>query len=491
MQSLFRGKVNISLRSGMQRDNLDKAKKRELQRYVHAFSMQVSPGDRLFVRASYSGFSSFTNVRNQFENINNVNTLKLADTLNYRQLSSQATLLVNYNPGVRHDRESLCSLSLGFQDSQGENAGGGRAKEMNSLLQGNAAYSVRSASSGWSYGLTCNSSLQLSSRDRYLIWGPGVDLGKHFLSGKLKSGLSLAYNRSSKRATAGSSIFNARIRGSYSPHPDHALRLSGLFQERMQVTGNSRDITMQLQYQYTFDNIQLRSGAPRTPGPENSLRVSFRYREVSYSGTIPEVNRQIALVRTMPQFRNLPPGIKQELDRLRDITLAQKKRGTYKLHALNYLRFMYEYGDMLQDYYRYADKAMRKILHDMKKTDYELERRYVNSYRRIGEPDMTSDHLPAQRAFMEECTRRLKGHRWLEQTFRGYRGISVDRVNHAAIRTYLDAHLSRNFKAIQTGTPPQDMINALEVNLIDHLYRWSLKYTHQQSIVLRYHSLKI
>ncbi|WP_224490880.1 TonB-dependent receptor [Robertkochia flava] len=485
-QSLFSGKVHLSLRSGIQRDNLDKAKKQELQRHVHAVSLQVNAGKRLSMQGAYSNFRSFTNSRNQFDKINQVNELEMPDTLNYRQLSAQASLSMNYRLEGDEGNTRSVSFYSGYQENRNEGGTGAIPEDRNQFLQGNLSYHSRLASSGWSYTVNCNSALNLSSQDTYFIWGPGLDLGKHFFSEKLRTAVSFSYNSSKSRSETNTRVFNTRINGTYQIHPDHAFRISGLFQHRDPGAMRSHDLTLQIYYQYTFDNLRIHLDPKSGVRDQTPVRVSFRYRNVSYSGTLPEVNRQIALVSQMPQFKKLPPTVQHDLEVLRQRYLEQEKRAGYKIHALNYLKVLYDYGDILMDYYTYADKTIRKIIHDMKRTDRELERRYVTSYHAFHDREEEREWVHDPKAVLEECTRRLKAHRWLEREFNTYTGIGLDRKNPPMIRTYMDAHLGRYFKTISKNTSPENIMEVMETSLIDHFYRWSLKYTPDQKVELRY-----
>ncbi|UZO82121.1 hypothetical protein NBT05_06520 [Aquimarina sp. ERC-38] len=95
-QSLFQSKVNLTVNAGLQRDNLDKTKSSELQRIVSAFTASVNASEKLTFNSSYSNFQSYTNIRDQFDYINQVGQFDNVDTLNYRQITQNANLGINY-----------------------------------------------------------------------------------------------------------------------------------------------------------------------------------------------------------------------------------------------------------------------------------------------------------------------------------------------------------------------------------------------------------
>src|SRR5690606_37295295 len=94
-QSIFEGKLGISANAGFQRDNLDNAKSSELQRLVASLNLNYTHSEKLSFTGSYSNFQSYTNIRDQFDYINQVSEFENLDTLNYRQISQNANLGVN------------------------------------------------------------------------------------------------------------------------------------------------------------------------------------------------------------------------------------------------------------------------------------------------------------------------------------------------------------------------------------------------------------
>lgn len=498
-QSLFRGKVNLQLRSGVQRDNLDGAGKQEFRRLVNALNISVSPGDHVSFNVHYSNFATHTNTRDQFDHINRGSSLEIVDTLSYRQLAQQASLSVQYRTSPHSGSSRNLSMLLNFQENRNENTGSEAKVKGDHFYQGALQYQVQPGKGKTGYAFTINSSLHTGEGTGDLTWGPGVSAGKTFADQRWRTRMTLAYNRTEGREGFKGSVFNTRLNALWTIYERHQLGVSALYQYREQERFQGGDLTVQFTYNYRLDNFRLQlqdRGHTQNSTQEEALKVKFRYRDVIYSGTFEEVNRQLALVSREPWFALLPGEARKELDRLKTAYLKQEKRGAYKFHALHYLAALYHYGDAIAAYYDQADMAIRKIIHDMKGTDHELERRYVHSKglfesARAAYSDTTTngDIIQLEINF-EECRSRLKGHRWLEKQLQGYGGLTYDGPVHPAIRTYLESHLQDYTAALTKGEDPVSLRSKLEIGLIDHFYQSSLKHTPKTRVVLRYHNLK-
>lgn len=498
-QSIFNRKVDLQLRSGVQRDNLDRAKNSEFRRLVNAIDVAYTPTEAVNLNVHYSNFLTHTNSRDQFDRINQVSSLDVVDTLQYRQLAQQAALSMQYRTSANTGSARSWSLMLNLQENRNENNNTQTGVTGDYFYQGALHYLVQSRPAKMQYGFSCNASWHDGGPTHRFTWGPGINAGKQLLNKKLRTRLTVNYNFTDDHEGRGGQVFNSRLQASWMVYQRHQLGFSGGYQYRTLPESQYGDLTLQINYQYRFDNfrLQLQSYPDRIQSHHPQLaKVRFRYRDVLYSGTLPEVNRQLALVSREPQFIALPQNARRELERLKDAYLEQDKRAGYKFHALHYLATLYHYGDAIEAYYHEADMAIRKIIFDMKGTDYELERRYVKSRNRwerankeveiSGEAEKRTD---PEHAYLE-CLHRLKGHRWLEKELKAYSGLSFDTSVHPVIRTYLATYLQDYINALAEGMAPESLRAKIEIGLIDHFYRSSFKYTVNAGVQLRYHNFK-
>ncbi|THD67382.1 hypothetical protein E7Z59_06890 [Robertkochia marina] len=488
-QSLFKGRVQLGLRAGVQRDNLDGAKNTTFRRLANAVNLNYKVSDNLNGQLSYSGFKSITNTRNQFDVINGTTGLESLDTLNYRQISQQAGLMLHYDLPSSSGPKRSFMVSANYQgNQQGEPA----AKGNHHFYQGSLSYRYNNPEKKLHFSSSLQASINQNISSAYIIMGPGTEVGKYFLEQRLRARFGISYNFSHQDTGLMGNVLNMRAHAAYRMGRGHSVNLSGNYQYRHTDRHTRNDMTIRLQYGYTFDNFRIDLSPDTHTGISKANTITtlkFKYRYVLYSGTIPEINQQIALVSREPVFLRLPPFVKADLELLKSRYITLQKKGPYKFHALNYLTALYTNGDLLEAYYNLVDRVIRKLIHDMKKTDLELERRYVIGLREMQEFERNGgdEKIPA---IFKECRDRLRGHRWLEEQLRTYDGIRPGKKLPALLKTYIDAQLNVNFRNLSSGVPPADLEGAAEVALIDHCYTWSLQHTKNRKVALRYHQLK-
>jgi len=108
--NILKSKLNISTSNGLQKDNLNKTNMTDNKRIVSAYNINYTPIQKINVNASYSDFSSYTNVRSSFDYINQTSPLETYDTLNYRQISKNIVLGMSYQ--IQSGKIKSQSLSL-------------------------------------------------------------------------------------------------------------------------------------------------------------------------------------------------------------------------------------------------------------------------------------------------------------------------------------------------------------------------------------------
>lgn len=115
--ALVQGKVNVAANVGRQRDNLDKSKISTMERSVGALNVAFAPSQRLNMSLSYSNFQSFTNIRSQFVDINQLTPYDNLDTLNFTQISQNATVNAMYMFGANENRKQSVNINVVVQDA--------------------------------------------------------------------------------------------------------------------------------------------------------------------------------------------------------------------------------------------------------------------------------------------------------------------------------------------------------------------------------------
>ena len=502
-QTLFENKLNLSVNAGIQQDNLNNAKSSDQQRIVSAINANYTASERLGINGSYSNFQSYTNIKDQFDYINQVGEFDNIDTLNYRQISQTANLGINYMVKKTETTQHTTNVNLVYQNSvnqqEGETIEGGD----NTFYNGTLGYTLGYPERALNISLAANTSYNTIGIDNNLTIGPTLSIGKQFFDKQLRTNFSSSYNTSYTNGEQQSDVLNFRLGSNYIWLEKHNLSLNFLMLFRNSTLNTGRDLTLTFGYSYAFDNFKINiKRGQRTPG-ESKIKnretsLSFRYRNVSYSGTLSEVNEQLTNVYGSSQFADIPSFKKDELKILLATTTEQKKEERYKESALVFLAELYEYGDFQELYDNALFDAIQRIKKDMKKIDLILENSFVqtkvkiDAHRLTKNPDATDGTKSEWIVFKnlvanhEERQLKLVGHRWMESRF--------DRLNTLENITQPSSHLkefknSTAIKSYQMYDKTGDLRKLgryLEKTIIDFYYKKSLGIANPENFELRY-----
>ena len=264
-----------------------------------------------------------------------------------------------------------------------------------------------------------------------------------------------------------------------------------------------RDLTVTFGYSYAFDNFKLNiNRGNRIPndrsGQNGENTLSFRYRNVSYSGTIPELNQQLANVFESSQFADIPQFKKDDLTLLLATVKEQKKEEEYKENALAFLKELYSYGDFLDTYNEALFEVIQKIKRDMRKIDLILENSFVDTKVKVDkhtlhEKERTVNDTEEQWteykklvAEQEERLHKLVGHRWMEATFKEFTSIEIVQEPTGYLKEFKHWASARSFELFDKTGEVQQLEEYLENEIIDFYYKKSLGIVSPDNFELRY-----
>ena len=502
-QSIFDNKLNLNVNAGIQQDNLNKAKSAEQQRIVSAINANYTASEQLGINASYSNFQSFTNIRDQFDYINQVGEFDNVDTLNYRQISQNANLGVNYILKKTETKQHTTNLNLVYQNSSNEQEGQTLEGGVNQFYNATAAYTLGYPERALNISFAANSSYNTVAENENLTLGPTIAVGKQFFDKRLRSNFSSSYNTSYTDGEQQGDVLNFRLGSTYVWMEKHNLNLNFLMLFRNSDLNTGRDLTITLGYSYAFDNFKLNiQRGQRIPSDRNlrdrNTTVSFRYRNVSYSGTLPEVNEQLTNVYESAAFTDIPQFKKDELSILLAIVKEKKKEDSYKENALVFLAELYAYGDFEEIFTNALWNAIERIKVDMRNIDLVLERSFVETKVKLDEHRLTKnrDALDATESEIrvyenlltehEERQLKLVGHRWMEARFAYFN--AVEDVNNATnnLTEFKNLVSKKSYKMYDETGDANALERYLEQEIIDFYYKKSLKAVHPDDFQLKY-----
>ena len=503
-QTLFNNKLNLSVNAGLQQDNLDNAKTSDQQRIVSSINLNYTASDRLGFNGSYSNFQSYTNIRDQFDYINQVGEFDNVDTLNYRQISQNANLGINYILKKTEKKQHSTNFNLVYQNSDNQQDGTTVEGGNNAFYNGMAAYTLGYPEKALQISLAANTSYNtIGDENNNLTLGPTLSIGKQFFDKQLRTNLSSSYNTSYSNGEQQNNVYNFRLGSNYLWLEKHNLSLNFLMLFRNSILNTGRDLTITFGYSYAFDNFKLNikrgnsaSGASNDKTRENTL--SFRYRDVSYSGTLPELNEQLTNVFESSQFVDIPQFKKDDLTILLATTKEQKKEADYKESALVFLKELYSFGDFIEVYNEALFGVIQKIRRDMRKIDLILENSFVDAkvkvdkhslHEKEGTVEATEKQWTEYKQLVAEQEERLKklvGHRWMETTFSEFKTIEVVEEPTGYLKEFKKSMSLRSFEIFDKTADIDQLENYLENEIIDFYYKKSLGIVSPDNFELRY-----
>jgi hypothetical protein len=350
-QTIFDNKLNIGVNAGLQRDNLDDSKASAMKRLVSSINLNYTPTERLGINGSFSNFQSYTNIRDQFDYINQTNELDNLDTLNYRQISKNANLGINYTVKQTETRNDRAHINLVYQDSNEEQEGKSIENSGNQFYNGSASYALGYPQQSLTITVAANTSYtKTGETDTGLTLGPTLGVAKQFFDKKLRTNFSASYNTSFANGERQNQFYNLRLGGNYAWKEGHnfTLNLLSLFRNTIQTSTN--DFTTTFGYTYTFGRGKRKNAGqpPSSLGqspPQNNL-LTFRYRDVVYSGTPSEIVQQLQNVLQQSRYEQLPQEKRDELDQmLVEIELANNT-DRLKDMAIAFLEELHRFEDL-------------------------------------------------------------------------------------------------------------------------------------------------
>ncbi len=254
--AILGGRVNIAANIGLQQDNLDGDKVSTMERTVGSLNVGYAASERLNFNASYSNFTTFTNIRSQFVDINQLTPYDNLDTLNFTQISQNASLNTNYILANSETKSQNLNVNLIFQDASDEQ-GGVEQSSGNQFYMANAAYSLSLVPRNLTITGAFNYNKNKSQGANSTTLGPTLAVNKSLMERKMRLGISSSWNESFTNGEQINRVINVRGNGSYTIKKKHNLNLSLVLVNRESQGENAQaftEFTGTLGYSYSFSS---------------------------------------------------------------------------------------------------------------------------------------------------------------------------------------------------------------------------------------------
>jgi hypothetical protein len=253
-QSFFKGKINLSGNVGLQRDDLDGKKTGGSRRTVSAVNLSWNASKRLTSTVSYTNFQTYTNVKPQFQYINQLTPFDNLDTLNFRQLSQTGNVNVNYVVSTNKDKPQNLNLNFSFQDSYDMQGGIITAASASQFFNFAGSYNLSNTKKVMNITGAMNVTYNTIGKNDILTLGPTVAVSKQFWNKQIRTNASVSYNNTLASAVnAGQQVLSVRLTGGYVYKKKHNINISAVGMNRM-VTGKNAiyDYTATIAYNFNF-----------------------------------------------------------------------------------------------------------------------------------------------------------------------------------------------------------------------------------------------
>lgn len=398
-QELFNGKVSLAVNAGLQRDDLKNEKESQSNRVVSAINTTIKASEKMTIGASYSNFQSYTNVRSVFDEINQVDPLQNLDTLDFKQVSQNASLQFGYIVSQTKQKQQNAGFNLTYQttkDAQGTAAATNtKTNFYNAGANYTIAYPEKTLTINGALNVTYNSILGNDA----LTYGPTVSVNKQFFDKKLRTGLSASYNESLTNGDSQGNVISFRGNAGYVYKEKHNLSLSALTLLRNTPNVSSaNDFTVTFGYSYSFDVKKPDLGFKRKTSeeeiqkkPKDTLQkleeklekenyYRFRYRNEIYEGNANSIVQKIEAVTQRHYFKHedafARDTLQVQLSKIKQRAVADTD---FKEAAFDYLDDVYHRKDFILPYNESLQYALLSLRKELLDKDESMREEYVQA----------------------------------------------------------------------------------------------------------------
>lgn len=172
-----------------------------------------------------------------------------ADTLDYRQLSQNASANATYSFGKSKNH----NLNLNYNIAGQANEQGGiiRKGQASTVQNINLSHSVNFKESKTALNSSVNYTKNTAGNLDNSSSGGSVSVTKKLFKEKLQTNLGILYNDTQGNSSK-SSVLGLKLNAGYTLLKKHSLALSAIQMQRQSVRKDSQDLTLNFNYNYSF-----------------------------------------------------------------------------------------------------------------------------------------------------------------------------------------------------------------------------------------------
>ncbi len=398
-QELFKGKVSLAVNAGLQRDDLKNEKESQSNRIVSSLNANVKASDKITIGATYSNFQSYTNIRSVFDEINETNPVQNLDTLDFKQVSQNASLQLGYVVSQTKQKQQNLGINFSYQTTKDEQGTAAETNTKTDFYNLGTNYTIAYPEMALTINGAVNATYNTIQGNEALTYGPTVSVNKQFFDKKLRTGFSASYNESLNNGDSQGNVMSYRANAGYVYKEQHNLSLSALslFRNTSGIS-NAHDVTVTFGYSYSFDvkkpDLRFkRKHADKETQQKNkdTLReleeklkkqnhYRFRYRDEIYEGNALQVVQKIEGV-TQEQYFKHSNAFSEEILQTQFSEVRQKALSDddFKEAAFDYLDEVYLRKDFLEAYDKSLRMALQSLQRELLTKDEAMREAYVKT----------------------------------------------------------------------------------------------------------------
>ncbi|MBO9585417.1 MAG: hypothetical protein J7574_14735 [Flavobacterium sp.] len=500
-QTLYKDKLSLNLNLGLQKDNLDKQKQSQMKRLVSSISADFRANQKLNFNVNYSNFQSFTNSRNQFDYINQTSQYEYLDTLNYRQVSQNAALTVNYLLKNDKRQKQAFNATFSMQDAvnqqEGKTIAGGASTYYNTGLSYIIGYPQKDLNLTASFNSTIG---KLDTSDN-LILGPTIGATKLFYDKKLNTSFSTSYNTSFNNGDKVNDIINIRLNGSYIYLQKHNFGLNCITLFSSSQTVRNNDLTATLSYTYSFDKIKLRPKRVEEKtvavkeAPESTLKISSK--DVTLEGTKAEIIANLEQLQN--NLKPVPEEENEKLNKLLNVARMELDDKQFKEKTLDYLDQYNSDKEIVSQYNSVLFDIVQKLNREISAKDENIEKVYVTAIGRVNTDKMhgiSSEEAKDKVAYnkylklverSKQSEKQLINHRWMMREFTTLAKLPKNELqNNESMAAFSKQEVNTFFDLNHDKKPTDEISAQLEEKMIPFYHQLAMEKAVNDTIELKH-----
>lgn len=506
-QRIFKEKLGITVNAGLQKDDLDGGKTSQLRRLVFSVNANYNASEKLNVTAGYSSFQSFTNIKNQFDYINEVSQVENElDKANISQISQNSNLNVNYTLKSTEQKRENLNIGFTYQNAISEIGDVVREEDKSTFYNGNIVYTVAYPEDNLTISGALNGSYSEIAQSKGVIAGPTVSANKSYLEKKLKITSAVSYNQSINDGQKQGEIINLRLGGRYVYKKRHNFSLNFLNQYRKSISKSRKDLTITFGYNYAFGSfsskdIRFKKRVKKVKKKKKE-QIKFIYKDSIYQGTIPEINNKLVQLIESPLFIGIPNYKKEELNNFREQAFKDENKKAYKIKAIQYLKDLYDVKNHTKTYNELLFSVIKDLSKDINRLslDYAIETDYVKVNKEVVKHelwnkttnDITTYSKTAQEEYAvlvkkeKETLLKLITHRWIKSTITNYRTFNTIASRDTYLELFFKEEGSKVYKMIDNKEDKNKIKLYLLKKVIDFYAKESKKHINFEDYELKH-----